>query len=54
MAFDDPLVQQLAAFVESIGIKVRAEDMPDGTFLPGLDVRGGELCIDTARLVYPR
>ncbi|GGX39479.1 hypothetical protein GCM10007385_03140 [Tateyamaria omphalii] len=53
MAFDDPLVQQLVAFVESIGLKVRAEDMPDGTFLPGLDVRGGALCIDTGRLAYP-
>ena len=52
MAFDDPLVQTMVAFVESIGIEVRAEDLPD-TFLPGLDIRDGVLCIDMARLTHP-
>lgn len=53
MTFADPLVRQLADFVESIGIEVRAVDMPEPTFLPGLDIRDGALCIDAARLAYP-
>ena len=53
MAFDDPLTQQLVTFVESIGIKVKACDLPHDTFLPGLDIRHGTLCIDAARLAYP-
>jgi len=50
--FSDPLVETLAAFVRSIGIEVRAAELGD-TFLPGLEIRGGMLLIDEARLTYP-
>ncbi|WP_299700462.1 hypothetical protein [uncultured Tateyamaria sp.] len=53
MACDDPLIQQMLAFVEGIGIPVRATELPDTTFLPGLDIRDGALCIDATRLTYP-
>lgn len=53
MTFADPLVRRMVDFVESIGIEVRAVDLPEPTFLPGLDIRDGALCIDAARLSYP-
>ena len=37
--FADPVTERMAAFVRGIGIDVRAEPLPDGTFLPGLDIR---------------
>ena len=50
--FADPVVEKLAAFVRSIGIQVRAAQLGD-TFLPGLEIQGGGLLIDEARLMYP-
>ena len=43
----------MAAFVRGIGIDVRAEPLPDDTFLPGLDIRHGAIVVDEARLSYP-
>jgi hypothetical protein len=45
--------ERLAAFVRGIGIPVRLVPMTEPTFLPGLDIRRGELLIDEARLAYP-
>lgn len=53
MSFEDPLIRKLVAFVEGVGIEVVALDMPEPTFLPGLDIRNGALCIDEARLSFP-
>ena len=52
-AFTDPLVQTLAAFVTSIGLEVVAAELPDPTFLPGLQIEHGRLLVDEARLRYP-
>jgi hypothetical protein len=49
----DPLTARLAAFVESVGIPVRAVSLDGNTFLPGLDIAGGALLIDEARLAHP-
>lgn len=53
MALNGSLAQQLVSFVQSIGIEVRQQDLPNDTFLPGLDIRDGALCIDAAQLTYP-
>ena len=51
--FADPLTARLADFVRDIGIPVRATDLDQDTFLPGLDIRDGVLLIDADRLAYP-
>ncbi|MBD8893736.1 hypothetical protein IG616_19495 [Labrenzia suaedae] len=49
----DPLSAKLAGFVQDIGIPVHLADLPDPTFLPGIDIRFGELIVDEKRLLYP-
>ena len=51
--FTDALTERLAGFVRGIGIDVRAADLPDGTFLPGLDIRDGAILVDESKLAYP-
>ena len=51
--FANPLIERLADFVRGIGIDVRPAELPDGTFLPGLDIRDGAILVDEARLSYP-
>jgi hypothetical protein len=51
--FADPMTQRLADFVVGLGIDVRQGELPDDTFLPGLDIRFGELVIDETRLAHP-
>jgi hypothetical protein len=51
--FSDRLVRQLAAFVRARGIRVEAENLPRETFLPGLDIIGGTLRVNEARLLFP-
>src|SRR5579859_3574355 len=49
----DPLAAKLAGFARAIGIEVGAADLTEPTILPGLDIRGGVILIDEARLLYP-
>ena len=51
--FSDPLIARMTSFVSGIGIGVRAADLIEPTFLPGLDIRFGTLVVDEARLLYP-
>ena len=51
--FANALTERMAAFVRGIGIDVRAEPLPDGTFLPGLDIRHGAVVVNEERLFYP-
>ncbi len=51
--FADPLTQRLADFVIGLGIDVTAGELPDDTFLPGVDIRFGGLVIDEQRLAHP-
>ena len=50
---DDPLVPRIVAFIESIGIEIRAEKIEKKTFLPGLEVHKGVLVYDIEKLKYP-
>jgi len=51
--FANPLTERLADFVREIGIDVRPAQLPDTTFLPGLDIRDGMILVDEERLAYP-
>lgn len=51
--FSDPRTDLLVAFVRDIGIAIDAVTLPDATLLPGLEIRGGVVRIDEARLLYP-
>ncbi|CAN5129308.1 hypothetical protein BH11PSE4_BH11PSE4_24120 [soil metagenome] len=51
--FADPLVERLADFIRGIGIDVRPADLPDPTFLPGLDIKQGVIFVDEQRLAHP-
>jgi hypothetical protein len=53
VAFADPLTERLVAFVQGVGIEVRAAALPEPTFLPGLDIRHGAIVIDESRLKHP-
>ena len=43
----------LLDFLREIGLQVRLGDLPDDTFLPGVQVDHGSLVVDLARLRYP-
>ena len=51
--FSNALTERLAGFVREIGIDVRPAELPDGTFLPGLDIRDGAILVDESRLAHP-
>ncbi len=51
--FANPITERMAAFVRGIGIDVRAEALPDGTFLPGLDIRRSAIVVDEDKLAFP-
>jgi len=51
--FDEPDTKRILAFLDSIGIKVAAEPLGEGTFLPAMAIRGGLLVVDPDRLRYP-
>ncbi|HTS49341.1 MAG TPA: hypothetical protein VMH05_15420 [Bryobacteraceae bacterium] len=44
---------RIAEFLASIGIVVRAGELPAETFLPGIAIDRGVLVIDEDRLMYP-
>ena len=51
--FANPLTERLATFVRGIGIEVRTAALTEPTFLPGLDIRHGDILADEPRLTYP-
>jgi hypothetical protein len=51
--FANSLTERLATFVREIGMDVRTAELPKPSFLPGLDIRGGAILVDEARLSYP-
>lgn len=44
---------KILEFMNEVGIGVRVGDVPDGTFLPGIEVIDGELSVDPAKLKHP-
>lgn len=53
MRFADPLVSQIVAFLEGIGIPVTVEPVAGDSLLPGATVRGDTLVFDPDRLTWP-
>jgi hypothetical protein len=53
MAFLNPVTNQIASFLNQIGLPVCAGEIPDRTILPGIHVANGGLIVDEARLAYP-
>lgn len=51
--FADPLTVRIAAFLDHIGLEVRARALPEECFLPGIRIHGGALLVDEERLLYP-
>jgi len=49
----NPVVTAILTFLTQIGIRFELVELPQATFLPGLDLRNGVLLIDEARLRYP-
>ncbi len=44
---------QIARFLQSIGLPVKAGEVPEGSILPGIRIEEGAMVVDEARLLYP-
>ena len=51
--FHNPVVRQIADFLLSIGLPIRAATLSVPTFLPGILIDHGALVVDEAQLHYP-
>lgn len=51
--FVNPLTDRIAGFLNEIGLTVRAGEIPERTFLPGIHVARGVLVVEESRLAYP-
>jgi len=51
--FKESVTRQMVSFLGSIGLPVRAGEVAENSFLPGLSIENGGLVIDEARLLYP-
>jgi hypothetical protein len=49
----DEIVAKICAFLSRIGIPYEEAEVPEDTFLPGLEIQNGAVRIDRARLTYP-
>ncbi|HEV7643269.1 MAG TPA: hypothetical protein VGO50_04935 [Pyrinomonadaceae bacterium] len=52
-AYSKEITVPMAAFLNQIGIETRVGEVPDDTFVPGIEVRKGALIYDEAKLKYP-
>ena len=53
MSFQGETITRIAGFLNDIGLRVVAGEVPDDTFLPGILVNGASLVVDEAKLKYP-
>lgn len=51
--FTDPTTATIVAFLRRIGIEVRAGELAEATFLPGILIDRGGLVVDERRLSFP-
>lgn len=51
--FADPVTQRIVDFIREIGIEVRAGELTEPTFLPGILIDRGAIVIDESKLSYP-
>ena len=47
------MTDSIISFIRSIGIPVYETTLEEDTFLPGLQIKAGELMVDKSRLLYP-
>lgn len=47
------IIEQIVSFLNSIGIRVIEQQLPNDTFLPGLSIEKGTILMDTQKLKYP-
>ncbi len=43
----------IIAFIQAIGIEVKMCALPQDTFVPGIQIQHGTICIDRSKLLYP-
>tara|TARA_R110000751_G_scaffold27954_2_gene73393 strand:+ start:112 stop:585 length:474 start_codon:yes stop_codon:yes gene_type:complete len=53
MNYEDPILNRIINFLNSIHINVISTNLSDDTFLPGLSLKGNTILIDQAKLKYP-
>lgn len=49
----DHITDTLISFIRSIGIAIHEGIVDNKTFLPGIEIRNGELIVDRKKLLYP-
>jgi hypothetical protein len=49
----DPIAERIVKFLVSIGLPVRAGQVPGPSFVPGITIEAGALVVDEGRLLYP-
>jgi hypothetical protein len=52
-AYSKEITVPILAFLNEIGIETHAGNVPDETFVPGIEVRNGTLIYEEAKLKYP-
>lgn len=50
---NEQLTVTIRAFLSEIGVETHTQTLPNTTFLPGLLIEEGKVCIDPDRLRYP-
>ena len=50
--FRDPVTERIAVFINGIGLRVRRDEVPPQTFLPGIYIDRCALIVDEARLRF--
>ena len=53
MALEDPVTTRIVTFLEEVGIPVKTDSVPEGSFLPAITIRNGAVVYDPARLEWP-
>jgi hypothetical protein len=51
--FKNSTTALIGRFLESIGLRVRAGEVPEGSILPGIRMESGGMVVDEERLLYP-
>jgi hypothetical protein len=43
----------ITTFLQTIGFELKMCELPDKTFVPGIQIQHGTICIDRSKLLYP-
>lgn len=50
---DHKLFSKISRFLTSLGLEVKRAQLPEETFLPGIQIQRGVICVDETKLLYP-